>query len=65
LASEDVKKRWGYKNSQVWKTPMVKVDRNKNLTLNRSPLGMIMSEKQNKSDQMVLKLFTNFGPGNC
>jgi len=35
------KKKGGgtYKKSQVCKTPIVKIDRNKYLTLNRCPLG--------------------------
>ena len=36
----DIKKRGVHiKKSQVWKTPIVKVDRNKYLTLNRCPLA--------------------------
>jgi len=46
-----------YNNSQVCKSPIVKVDRNKYLTWNRCPLSNCELKKtQNKSDQTVLIL---------
>ena len=50
--------------SQVCKTPIVMVNRNKYLTLNRCPLGNDEYKKQNKSDQTAFLLFTKFGKGN-
>jgi hypothetical protein len=42
------------KKSQVCKTPIVKIDRNKYLTLNRCSLGNYEKKEQNKSDQTAL-----------
>jgi hypothetical protein len=51
--------------SNVCKTPIVKVDRNKNVTLNRCPKGRYEYKKpQNKSVQTAFQLLTKFGQGN-
>jgi hypothetical protein len=50
------KRRGAYKKSQVWKTPIVKVDRNKYLTLNRCPLANYEFKKkpeQIRSDSFI------------
>jgi hypothetical protein len=40
-----------YKKSQVWKTLIVKVDRNQYLTLNRCPLG----NYERKTEQIQIR----------
>ena len=40
-----------YKKLQVWKTPIVKADRNKYLTLNRCPLG----NYERKTEQIQIR----------
>ena len=65
IFQKEKKKGGTYKKSQVCKTSIVKINRNKYLTFNRCPLGNYGEKKeQNKSDQTALYLFTKFGQGN-